>query len=371
MGKKSRKDKLRKLSEYIASQIESPERKEMPAFPKDRPRTGQRVMVKNGVKDPDYDIDIGGWTGVVCEVNDDDFEQDDNPLVGIEWDMQTLVKMPKWLIKQCEKDNLNSKEMYLNVSEIEFIADEKQKERKKESPGPLLNTITNEPYMLARIYYDLGDKAKLQHIFSKLRCMAYDKHQDRWVWLYGGEAKKLKFNKPYGKIPKDQRPIVLGSFFSKDDDSMYLNTNSFVRARRALVFFDKHIPRNVASLKDMIVVNKMFDFQGGIPPKHEDFFDNAPLNFEPPETMLKNLINQAEAIKNPMERMKFGLAKIEEKARRPLPEIESIPVKNYYEDGIAGIRLTLISRETIALKHWQGETDYTLGDFMREILEDF
>jgi len=372
MGKKSRKDKIRKISEFIASQSESPAKEKTPPSPKDQPRIGRRVVVKNGVKDPDYDIDIGGWTGVIYEMDDDDdIEEDDNPLIGIQWDGKTLKKMPKSIIKKCEKDNLDSSTMFLNASEIELVAEEKQKKREKESPGALLNTITNESYMLARIYYDLRDKGKLQRIFSKLRCMDYDKNLDRWVWLYQGEAKKLKFNKPYDKIPRHQRPIVLGSFFSKDDGSMYLNTNSFVRARRAVVFFDKHIPRSVASLADMVVVNKIFGFQGGTPPKHEDYFDKEPLDLEPHEKILEDLIKEAETIKDPTEKMLFGLAKLEEKARRPFPEIESIPVESYYEDGIAGIRLALISREIIAMKHWQGETDYTMNDFMREISENF
>ena len=54
----------------------------------------------------------------------------------------------------------------------------------------LLATMTKEPFQLARIYYDLFHKEKIQQIFSKLRCIEYDQSQDRWVWLCDGSLPK-------------------------------------------------------------------------------------------------------------------------------------------------------------------------------------
>jgi hypothetical protein len=57
----------------------------------------------------------------------------------------------------------------------------------------LLTTLTGELYQPVRLHYGLCDKTQLTKIFKRLRCLDYDKSQDRWVWLYAFEAKKLKF----------------------------------------------------------------------------------------------------------------------------------------------------------------------------------
>jgi hypothetical protein len=44
------------------------------------------------------------------------------------------------------------------------------------------------------------DKKAVIKRFSKLRCMDFDRADNRWVWLYYGEAKKLKFKKPYSSL---------------------------------------------------------------------------------------------------------------------------------------------------------------------------
>jgi hypothetical protein len=108
-----------------------------------------------------------------------------------------------------------------------------QKQEKKY----FLTTWTGEPYQLARIHYDVFNRAGIATIFSVLKCMDYDPDRKRWVWLYHGEAKELQFSRPYSSIPEEKHPIVLGSFFSRSDQEMFLNVNSFDRAAKAIVFF--------------------------------------------------------------------------------------------------------------------------------------
>jgi hypothetical protein len=47
-----------------------------------------------------------------------------------------------------------------------------------------------------------------------------------------------------------------------------------------------------------------------------------------------------------------------------LPEIERFPI-HFYEDGIDGFAMTLRYRQTVALQHWLGNTEYTLMDAIR------
>jgi hypothetical protein len=40
---------------------------------------------------------------------------------------------------------------------------------------------------------------------------------------------------------------------------------------------------------------------------------------------------------------------------------------HYYEDGITSLENALRLRQIVAFEHWQGHTDYTLGDIIRKV----
>jgi hypothetical protein len=73
---------------------------------------GISVVVKSGVLDPDFGIDIGGWHGRIEEVNDGE-------TVFIRWDSITLREMSLDLIIRCENENLDWEVMTLDTDEIE------------------------------------------------------------------------------------------------------------------------------------------------------------------------------------------------------------------------------------------------------------
>ena len=72
---------------------------------------GDSVVVKAGVVDPDFRIDIGGWQGRVKELDDDD-------TVFISWDSVTLRQMGLDLIIRCENENLDWEVMTLSQTEV-------------------------------------------------------------------------------------------------------------------------------------------------------------------------------------------------------------------------------------------------------------
>lgn len=57
------------------------------------------VVVKSGILDPDFEIDISGWQGRIEEVDDD--------TVFIRWDSITLRGMRLDMIIRCENENLD------------------------------------------------------------------------------------------------------------------------------------------------------------------------------------------------------------------------------------------------------------------------
>ena len=73
---------------------------------------GNSVVVKSGVLDPDFGIDISGWQGRIEE-------DDDGETVFIRWDSITLLEMCLDLIIRCENENLNQEVMTLDMNEIE------------------------------------------------------------------------------------------------------------------------------------------------------------------------------------------------------------------------------------------------------------
>ena len=73
--------------------------------------TGDSVVVKPNVKDPDTGTDIGGSQGRICEI-------DNEGLVAVEWDSVTLKNLSASSIAKSEKEGLDWTTMYLDGPEL-------------------------------------------------------------------------------------------------------------------------------------------------------------------------------------------------------------------------------------------------------------
>jgi len=233
--------------------------------------------------------------------------------------------------------------------------------------GSLLATMTGEHFQPVRLHYKVLDQPGLQRAFMKLRCLDYDRTQQRWVWLYDHEAKRLRFKQSYSKIPELMRPIVIGSFFPRSGDQLLLDLRSCERAILALPFFDKHLPRSVAKVTEAEVVNRLFSAENRtLTP--DRLFDHQASTFIDPRAAVQRFNDLIAGIQDPQERIKVVLKVVledmESSSKQPLPEIERFPI-HFYEDGIGGFAMTLRYRQTVALQHWLGNTAYTLMDAIR------
>ena len=85
-------------------------------------RPGDSVVVKRGITDPDFGIDIGGWQGRLDE------DADMGEMVLIAWDSVTLQNMPGAMIEQCEEKGLDWTEMMLEAREVELTKPRDTKE---------------------------------------------------------------------------------------------------------------------------------------------------------------------------------------------------------------------------------------------------
>ncbi len=230
----------------------------------------------------------------------------------------------------------------------------------------LLMTMTGEMHQPVRLYYEVMDQAAVVKAFAKLRCMDEDQDNQRWVWLYHGEAKKLKFHTSYSAIPRKMRPIVLGSFRFANAEEMSLDVRSWERATKAVVFFDHALKRSIAQVTHAAIMNRLFPYTTDGLPELEGLFAPEKVTEIHPEEMLLRVTASLQTLPDPGQRMDMAFAMLEQQSQKPLPDVEKFPV-HFYDDGIASLENALRLRQIVAFEHWQGHTDYTLGDIIRKV----
>lgn len=250
-----------------------------------------------------------------------------------------------------------------------------------ESPGlcettemadqPLLATMTGEHFQPVRLHYKVLNRPGLLRAFEKLRCLDYDSTRKRWVWLYAHEAKKLRFQKSYAQFPKELHPIVIGAFFLRTKETLLLDLRSCERAMLAVPFFDTHLPRKLVEVEDAEVVNRLFPATKANQQLSPDaLFDSQIGTGIDQEALVQRLTEKVAHIQDPEERFKIALEDLKSRANEPLPEIERFPV-HYAEDGIEGFKLALRLRQVVAMQHWLGNPEYTLGDAIQSLAHTF
>ena len=235
-----------------------------------------------------------------------------------------------------------------------------------DSEKQLLMTMTGEMHQPVRLYYQVVDQAAVLHAFAKLRCMEDDRDQERWVWLYHGEAKKLKFHTSYAAIPRKMRPIVLGYFRFTSAQDMYLDVRSCERATQAVVFFDRYLKRSIAHVTHAAIVNRLFPATTDGLPALEGLFAPEQVTAIDGEAMLRRMPASLQTIPDPGQRMDRAFTLMEQQSHERLPEVEKFPV-HFYTDGITSLENALRLRQIVAFEHWRGHTACTLGEVIQKV----
>ena len=148
---------------------------------------------------------------------------------------------------------------------------------------------------------------------------------------------------------------------------MILDLNSFDRAIKAVVFFDKYLPRKAAKVKDISILNKFHDGSKGFVPKHQDFFDKGLEAVIDPDGLIEDLSRATSTIEDPIEKANAAYPLMMEGFQKSISEVERMPI-HFYEDGISSLKGRLSLREIIAMQHWQGNSDYSLNNVFEQIL---
>ncbi len=235
-----------------------------------------------------------------------------------------------------------------------------------DSEKQLLMTMTGEIHQPIRLYYQVVDQAAVCKVFAKLRCLDEDQDNHRWVWLYHGEAKTLKFHTSYAAIPRKMRPIVLGAFRFTHAEGMTLDVRSCERATQAVVFFDRYLQRSITQVTHAAIVNHLFPATADGLPALEGLFAPDKITEIDGEKVLRRAVESLQTIQDPQQRLDRAFALIVQPAHAPLPEVEKFPV-HFYTDGILSLENALRLRQIVAFEHWRGHTECTLGDVIQKV----
>lgn len=231
-------------------------------------------------------------------------------------------------------------------------------------PKPPAFTVTGEIYQPARLHFTIRDPRRLPKALDKLHSLRFDHAHQCWVWLHKGDPSRLKFVRPeaYPLIPNET--LVLATIRLSDRREMHVDTISFERAIAATELLARHIPRNVAELQTITVVNRLFD--PDTTPEPDDIFAAEPTIVDPNASFAALRAISAET-DDPNERGRQFSELIANENRKPLPELERFPA-NFYDDGIVQLRAALTIRQAVAAEHWKGNTTATIGDMIEKFL---
>ena len=240
----------------------------------------------------------------------------------------------------------------------------------------LITTHTGEPNQPVRIYYQVVNPKTVLGVFNKLRCVYFEPVLKRWRWLYEHEAKKLRFERSYSKIPKEVKPIVMGDFYWRGDQELLLEVRSFDRAIKAIEFFEKRINPRAAHATKLRVVNRFFaaeepNYEQLLEPPYDHFFDGDEVDLPEPLKLLEEAQEVSESQSAQEAQLKYLEAKFKEKT----PEIEEIPLDFYRETGLGwnGLEMALTLRRIEASQHFEGNesfSQYDLIEMMTDSLEE-
>ncbi|MEA5533871.1 hypothetical protein [Crocosphaera sp. XPORK-15E] len=235
----------------------------------------------------------------------------------------------------------------------------------------LITNITGEPYQPARLYYQVSNKKTVLGVFQKLKCMEYHPSSDRWYWLYIEEAKKIRFEQSYNKIPKDVQPVPLGYFSFIDDEIMILEVRSFQRLIEAIKFFQTRLNWRAAEPLRLRLVNKFFGSLPNETPKpptsFAEFFDRDDIIIHSPEALEQELMAVESQYETREEKEAAITAYMQEKSKEPLPEIEEIAI-SIHEEGMMILEMALRMKHIEAWEHWNGNKDFTQYDLVQNMI---
>lgn len=236
----------------------------------------------------------------------------------------------------------------------------------------LVKTLTEEFFQPIRLYYTIYDTDQLRAHLQKLRCINYDSELNDWTLRYEAEAADIGLKIPPSKVPAKAQPLIIATIYIENGE-MLIDCRSIERAARIIEFMDKYIPRHAVKITHAAIYNKLITAPGSHPElvndvDYDDIFNEQRIVTIDPEKRVSDMKSMAAQYKNKHRAMKVIIQETQESSKKPLPEVEKMPVY-YYEEGISLFEMTCRFRQMIAMQHYLGEDDYSFYDLIQELLQ--
>ena len=226
---------------------------------------------------------------------------------------------------------------------------------------------TGEFYQPVRIYYQVLKPKTVQAALNKLKCI--EREGDRWNWLFEAEAKKLRFNRSYGSLSPDDKPLILGYFTWRSESELLLDLRSQNRALQALDFFDKRINRYAATPTRMRIVNRIFSVDEmpnrAIHPSLDPFFDRDDVPCLAHETERRLAEINAQYADDPDAKEAATHDFFDEQFNQKHPEIEELLIHADKLDRLS-LPMVLQMRQVEAFEHWRGNFTFRASDLVQQ-----
>lgn len=232
----------------------------------------------------------------------------------------------------------------------------------------IVMTITHEPLMPIRLYYQIFDQEGFLQKLHQLDCVRFES-KNRFFICYEKEARNLLLSVPYNKVPKDFYPVILAFGHLIDGNHLQLDLRSFERGLSIIEFIDQWIGRSFAKITHLASYNKVSTSNNAADFAKVDFdaiFAESNMVIHDPEETMKTLQEALDQAKNETERQKIRERHWEQRSQQDLIVVEKYPIY-FYEEGIEQVETTLMIRSIVAMEHWKGNTACKPIDILQKI----
>lgn len=236
----------------------------------------------------------------------------------------------------------------------------------------LVKTLTDELFQPMRLYYIVHNKDKLESCFRSLKCMKYDINLNDWVVEYGDETNTIGLNVPAKKVPKNAQPLIIATIYIEHETVMLIDVRSIERAKKLIEFIDKHVSKKIAEITHSAIYNKLITVSGASASEgvndvdYDDIFNQKNITVIDPEKAIQDADAIAKKYTNKDQRLAAIIQKSQDEAKKQLPTVEKFPV-HFYEEGIQSFEMCCRMRQMIAMKHFQGNENYSFYDLTQEL----
>jgi hypothetical protein len=226
-------------------------------------------------------------------------------------------------------------------------------------------TKTGELFQPVRLYYAIRKPQKIQKHLHALQCMRPESGSNQWTWLHTAEASTVTFEKKTAHLKK---PVELGTLVFFGESSLFLDVYSIERALAAMMFFDRRLPRRLARMTHLSIVNSLFDSHSA----HTFQFpactaSDAQAN-DPILTIFQQLDTLNKRGRTPQEKRDTVASYLQTTVTQAFPRIEHLALR-FSRKAYRQIRFLLESRQYVAIQRWKGDDQITLSDYVHALIQ--